>query len=103
MVSAYVRFTFAHWHVVDMMITSIEYLPEAERHTTRQAEHIYVDEWVNLTRLVSPKLDPTTARFAIARTPSLRRNLHTPAATERICTQLLVGHSPPDAERDDPR
>lgn len=99
LIRSYIRFTNANHHLIDLMITETEHLPEDERHRARQAQHSYIDEWVHLLRSIHPELDPTTARIRvqaaltvindIARTPHLRRNPDASEATERMCTHLL--------------
>ncbi len=99
LIHAYIRFATRNHHLIDIMITETEHLPEEERHRTRQAQHSYIDEWVHLLRSVHPELDTTSARIRVqaaltvandvTRTSHLRRNPATPDATERICTHLL--------------
>lgn len=99
LIRSYIRFTSANHHLVDLMITEIEHLPENERRRARQAQHDYIDEWVHLLRQVHPDVDPTSARIRVhatltvandaARTAHLRRNPDVPAALELLCTRLL--------------
>lgn len=96
---SYVEFAGRNHHLVDLMITEDEHLPEDERHRARQAQHAYIDEWVHLLRQVHGDFDPTTARIRVqaaltvandaARTRHLRSNPGVAAALEDICTRLL--------------
>lgn len=96
---AYLAFTIDHHNLVDLLITETEHLPDDERHRTRQAQHVYINEWVHLLRDVHPDLDPTAARIRVqatlavandvARTPHLRRIPDVPQVVNRICARLL--------------
>lgn len=99
LIRSYVQFAGRNHHVVDLMMTETEHLPDDERHRARQAQHAYIDEWVHLLQQVHPGADPTSARIRvqaaltavndIARTSHLRRNLGVPAVLEAICARLL--------------
>lgn len=99
LIRSYVEFAGRNHHVIDLMITEGEHLPDDERNRARQAQHSYIDEWVHLLRQVHPDLDRVIARIRVhaalnvandaARTPHLRRNPGAPAVLEEICTRLL--------------
>ncbi|MCW3840929.1 TetR/AcrR family transcriptional regulator [Micromonospora yasonensis] len=99
LVRGYVGFTQAHHDLVDLLITEVEHLPEAERRESRQTQHDYIGEWVHLLRATRPGLDPTAARVRVqavltvandaARTPRVRAYPALPATLEAIAAHLL--------------
>lgn len=99
LVRSYLRFVCAHPHLIDLLITETGNLPPAERHQARQVQHDYLTEWVHLSRLVDPGLDPAVARIRVhavlsiandaARMPRLHDNPALPAALEVLADRLL--------------
>ncbi|MBN9741929.1 hypothetical protein DMP23_12550 [Amycolatopsis sp. A1MSW2902] len=99
LVRSYLRFVCAHPHLIDLLITETGNLPPAERHQARQVQHDYLTEWVHLSRLVDPGLDPAVARIRVhavlsiandaARMPRLHDNPALPAALEILADRLL--------------
>lgn len=99
LVRGYIGFTQAQHDLVDLLITEVEHLPEAERGNSRQAQHEYIGEWVHLLRADHPGLDPTAARVRVqavlsvandaARTRRVRAYPALPAALEAIAVHLL--------------
>lgn len=100
LVDSYTRFALEHHDIIDLMITEIDHLPEAERHEARQAQHDYVGEWVHLLDQVHPGLDRTVHRIRVhaaltvinnaARTPHLRGELGMPQALGALCARILA-------------
>ncbi|MGW6391631.1 TetR/AcrR family transcriptional regulator [Streptomyces sp. NPDC055103] len=91
LVLKYTRFALAHPHLVTLIVTETEHLPEEERQQTRQTQRDYIDEWLNLLRSVHPSMSPAEARVRvqavltivndIARTPRLRTR---PGITDNV-------------------
>lgn len=83
LVEKYTQFALAHPHLVTLIVTETEHLPDDERQRTRQVQRDYIDEWLHLMRHVRPEMSPAEARVRvqavltvvndIARTPR-RRN-----------------------------
>ncbi|WP_033289259.1 TetR/AcrR family transcriptional regulator [Amycolatopsis jejuensis] len=101
LIRAYLTFALDHHHLVGLMITELRHLDDAHRHSTRQAQHDYISEWVHLLREVHPGLDATTARIRvqatlsvmnnIARTPHLCRAVGIVPVLTGLCEPLLLG------------
>ncbi|WP_225829744.1 TetR/AcrR family transcriptional regulator [Streptomyces sp. NK08204] len=82
LVLKYTQFALAHPHLVTLIVTETEHLPDDERHRIRQAQRDYIDEWLHLMGHVHPGMSPAEARIRtqavltiandIARTPRLR-------------------------------
>ncbi|GAA1713323.1 TetR/AcrR family transcriptional regulator [Kribbella yunnanensis] len=99
LIRSYVEFTMQHHGVVGLMITEQEHLPERLRATSRQTQHDYVSEWVQLYLELNPDQDPIAARIRIqaalsiandlARTPRLRL-VGLEETVGAICRRLLM-------------
>lgn len=103
LVRSYTRFALQHHHLVGLMYTELEHLPEERRHAVRRAQHDYISEWVHLLLELEPRVSPVSARIRVqavlavandaARTSRLRFS-EVDTAVVQLCTRLLLGSAP---------
>ena len=62
---SYRAFTFENPDLVQILLSESMYLPEADRHRGRAAQHAYIAEWVHLAVEVHPDWDPVSARIRV--------------------------------------
>ncbi|PFG96396.1 TetR family transcriptional regulator [Saccharopolyspora erythraea NRRL 2338] len=62
---SYITFAYDHGRFIDILVTEVGHLPDAERHRARQTQHDYVAEWVALLCRVRPDLDRVPARVLV--------------------------------------
>lgn len=82
LIRSYSRFTLAHPHLVDVLITEVRNLPADSAATLLHTQRDYIDEWVHLLRHGRTSLDTASARITVqaaltvindlARDPGLR-------------------------------
>jgi AcrR family transcriptional regulator len=99
LLGSYCAFVVDNPHLVQVLVSEAEQLPEPQRHRTRAAQYAYIAEWVGLLRQVHPQWDAVRARIAvqavqtmmndIALTPSLRNRGGVDSALVSIGTELL--------------
>lgn len=83
LLNSYGEFAMEQRHLVDLLITEVDQLPDDERRRTRRTQITYIAGWVQLLTEVHPDMDPVTARIRVqaalsmindaALTPHLRR------------------------------
>jgi len=99
LLGSYCAFVLDNPHLVGVLVSEADHLPEPERHRTRVAQHAYIAEWVTLLREVHPQWDAVTARIRvqaaltvmndIALIPSLREGSDIKSAMVTIGAELL--------------
>jgi AcrR family transcriptional regulator len=99
LLASYCSFVLDNPHLIQVLVSEAEHLPEPERHRTRAAQYAYIAEWVSLLREVHPQWDGVRARIRvqavqtmmndIALTPSLRNRAGIESALVTIGTELL--------------
>ncbi|WP_433873217.1 TetR/AcrR family transcriptional regulator [Saccharopolyspora sp. CA-218241] len=62
---SYIGFAYDHGRFIDILVSEVNHLPDAERHRARQTQHAYVAEWVGLLREARPELDPLRSRVLV--------------------------------------
>ncbi|PKW15780.1 TetR/AcrR family transcriptional regulator [Saccharopolyspora spinosa] len=62
---SYITFAFDHGRFIDILVSEVNHLPDAERHRARQTQHAYVAEWVGLLCEARPELDPVRSRILV--------------------------------------
>ncbi|MEU6573677.1 TetR family transcriptional regulator [Streptomyces sp. NPDC046805] len=88
----YTQFALAHRHLVTLVVTETTHLQDEERHSTRQLQRDYIEEWLHLMLALHPGMSREEARVRVqavltivndvVRTPRLRtrsaiaQNLH---------------------------
>jgi AcrR family transcriptional regulator len=100
LLGSYCAFVLDNPHLIQVLVSEAEHLPEPERHRTRAAQYAYIAEWVSLLREVHPPWDAVRARIRvqavqtmmndIALTPSLRNQAGIDSALVTIGTGLLA-------------
>ncbi|MEU6267820.1 TetR/AcrR family transcriptional regulator [Saccharopolyspora shandongensis] len=65
LLGSYIGFAFDHGRFIDILVSEVNHLPDAERHRARQTQHAYVAEWVGLLCEARPGLDPVRARILV--------------------------------------
>jgi len=100
LLGSYCAFVLDNPHLIQVLVSEAEHLPEPERHRTRAAQYAYIAEWVSLLREVHPQWDAVAARIRvqavqtmmndIALTRSLRNHAGIDAVLVTIGTELLA-------------
>jgi AcrR family transcriptional regulator len=100
LLGSYCAFVLDNPHLIQVLVSEAEHLPEPERHRTRAAQYAYIAEWVSLLREVHPQWDAVRARIRvqavqtmmndIVLTPSLRNHAGIDSALVTIGTGLLA-------------
>jgi AcrR family transcriptional regulator len=100
LLGSYCAFVVDNPHLIQVLVSEAEHLPEPERHRTRAAQYSYIAEWVGLLRDVHPRWDAVRARIRvqavqtmmndIALTPSLRHRAGIDSALVAIGSDLLA-------------
>ena len=65
LLDSYCAFVFDNPHLLQVLVSESNHLPEPERHRIRTAQHAYIDDWVNLLRQVHPSWDVIDARIRV--------------------------------------
>lgn len=96
---AYNTLAYDNPHLARVLVSEADHLPDAERHRARTAQHVYIDEWVNLLRQVHPGWTALEARIRvhavqmlindIAVDPHLREGDFAPATTFAMASAVL--------------
>ncbi|SEL84894.1 TetR/AcrR family transcriptional regulator [Streptacidiphilus jiangxiensis] len=99
LVRRYAEFALAHRHLVALIVTETEHLPEEEQARIRQVQRDYIEEWLHLLRTVHPTMPAEEARVRVqavltvvndvARTPRLRGRPGLGAGLHRLGCDLL--------------
>jgi AcrR family transcriptional regulator len=100
LLGSYCAFVLDNPHLIQVLVSEAEHLPEPERHRTRAAQYAYIAEWVSLLREVHPQWDAVAARIRvqavqtmmndIALIRSLRNHAGIDAVLVTIGTELLA-------------
>jgi hypothetical protein len=100
LLAGYCAFVLDNPHLIAVLVSEAEHLPEPERHRTRAAQYAYIAEWVNLLHEVHPQWDAVTARIRvqaaqtvmndIALIPSVRESTDVEPALVTIGAELLA-------------
>lgn len=100
LLSSYVRLVTRRSDLVDVVVSDLRQLPEADMHRARQSQHDYITEWSELLRAVRGDLDAVAARIQVqaalmvvndgAHTPHLARTPGFARAIEAVAAGLLV-------------
>lgn len=100
LLAGYEQFVFENAGLVQLLVSESMYLPDADRHRARSAQHEYVAEWVHLVGMVHTDWDAVTARIRvqaaqtmmndIALIPPLRARAGVDAALLTIGARLLA-------------
>lgn len=96
---SYVQFSFAHHHVLDLMITEVNNLDDRRRSRLIMQQREYLRAWVRVLREAAPRLPPAEARVRVqavltltndlARTAHLRSRPDIQEATRAIGGSIL--------------
>jgi len=65
LLDSYCAFVLDNPHLLQVLVSESNHLPEPERHRTKAAQHTYIDDWVNLLRQVHPSWDAIHARIRV--------------------------------------
>jgi AcrR family transcriptional regulator len=100
LLDSYCAFVLDNPHLLQVLVSESNHLPEPERHRIRAAQHAYIDDWVNLLRHVHPSWDAIPARIRvqavqtmmndIAVVPELREYSDVESALVAIGAELLA-------------
>ncbi len=100
LLDSYCAFVLDNPHLLQVLVSESNHLPEPERHRIRAAQHAYIDDWVNLLRQVHPSWDAIHARIRvqavqtmmndIAVVPELREYSDVESALVAIGAELLA-------------
>ncbi|MGO8936855.1 MAG: TetR/AcrR family transcriptional regulator [Mycobacterium sp.] len=100
LLDSYSAFVLDNPHLLLVLVSESNHLPEPERHRIRAAQHAYIDDWVNLLRHVHPSWDAIHARIRvqavqtmmndIAAVPELREYSDVESALVAIGAELLA-------------
>ena len=100
LLDSYCAFVLDNPHLLQVLVSESNHLPEPERHRIRAAQHAYIDDWVNLLRHVHPSWDAIHARIRvqavqtmmndIAVVPELREYSDVESALVAIGAELLA-------------
>ncbi|MGO9033865.1 TetR/AcrR family transcriptional regulator [Mycobacterium sp.] len=100
LLDSYCAFVLDNPHLLQVLVSESNHLPEPERHRIRAAQHAYIDDWVNLLRQVHQSWDAIPARIRvqavqtmmndIAGVPELREYSDVESALVAIGAELLA-------------
>ncbi len=100
LLDSYCAFVLDNPHLLQVLVSESNHLPEPERHRIRSAQHTYIDDWVYLLRHVHPSWDARPARIRvqavqtmmndIAVVPELREYSAVESALVAIGAELLA-------------
>jgi AcrR family transcriptional regulator len=98
---AYIGFALQHSHLIGLLISEREQLPEPDRRRARQVQRDHIALWVTLLGQARPGLDPAQARIRVyaaltvvhnaVRTSRLVQRPDLPGQLFRIGEALLLG------------
>ncbi|MFD7845606.1 TetR/AcrR family transcriptional regulator [Nocardia sp. NPDC059764] len=99
LVSRYAQFALAHPHLVTLIVTETEHLQDEQRQRVLQTQRDYIEEWLDLLRVIHPAMSRAQARVRvqavltivndIARTPRLRTRPGIAENLQRLGCSLL--------------
>lgn len=99
LIRSYLDFTSANSDLMSLLISESGHLPGADRRRARDAQRVFVDEWVHVLREVHPDLGRAVSRIRVhavlmivndaARSARLQRSPGTRGAIEAVGSRLL--------------
>jgi AcrR family transcriptional regulator len=100
LLEAYVRFAVENRHLLGVLASELDQLPEIQRRASRQSQRDFLALWVSLLDQVRPGLEPKTARITVlaaltivdnlVRTPQLNWRPDLAARLVEVCTAVLL-------------
>lgn len=87
----YTSFAFEHGRFIDILVSEINHLPDAQRHRARQTQHAYVAEWVGLLCEARPELDQARSRVLVQAALTLANDLARTGAARHLGALEQVG------------
>jgi AcrR family transcriptional regulator len=104
LVDSYVEFAHEQSHLLGVLVSELDQLPEHERRAAQQAQREYVALWVGLLQQARPGLDQAAARITVSaalttvedlvRTGPLLERPDLPDRLAEICRAILKGTRP---------
>ncbi len=101
LVTAYIRFASENRHLLGVLISELDQLPETQRRASRQNQRDFIALWVDLLTQVRPGLEPMPAKVTVLAALAVVDNLVRTPATSRvvgfdsdlpcICQAVLLG------------
>jgi AcrR family transcriptional regulator len=88
---SYITFAFDHGRFIDILVSEVNHLPEAERHRARQTQHAYVAEWVGLLCEARPELDPVRSRILVQAALTAANDMARTGAVRDVDALLRIG------------
>ncbi|MFI0465711.1 TetR/AcrR family transcriptional regulator [Saccharopolyspora sp. 5N102] len=91
LLSSYIGFAFDHGRFIDILVSEVNHLPDAERHRARQTQHAYVAEWVGLLCEARPGLDPVRARILVQAALTVANDMVRTGSVRDVDALLRIG------------
>jgi AcrR family transcriptional regulator len=88
---SYITFAFDHGRFIDILVSEVNHLPDAERHRARQTQHAYVAEWVGLLCESRPELDPVRSRILVQAALTAANDMARTGAVRDVDALLRIG------------
>ncbi|GAA4615269.1 TetR/AcrR family transcriptional regulator [Saccharopolyspora hordei] len=88
---SYITFAFDHGRFIDILVSEVNHLPDAERHRARQTQHAYVAEWVGLLCEARPELDQVRSRILVQAALTVANDMARTGAVRDVDALLRVG------------
>ncbi|MGP4021595.1 TetR/AcrR family transcriptional regulator [Saccharopolyspora sp. 5N708] len=88
---SYITFAFDHGGFIDILVSEVNHLPDAERHRARQTQHAYVAEWVGLLCEARPELDPVRSRILVQAALTAANDMARTGSVRDVDALLRVG------------
>ncbi|GAA0503355.1 TetR family transcriptional regulator [Saccharopolyspora subtropica] len=88
---SYITFAFDHGRFIDILVSEVNHLPDAERHRARQTQHAYVAEWVGLLCEARPELDPVRSRILVQAALTAANDMARTGAVRDVDALLRIG------------
>ncbi|MFF2085380.1 TetR/AcrR family transcriptional regulator [Nocardia sp. NPDC058176] len=65
LIDSYREFAMTHGDIIELLVSEVDQLPDAERSQSRAAQHAYITEWVGVLRQVLERADESDARIRV--------------------------------------
>ncbi|GAA4831412.1 TetR/AcrR family transcriptional regulator [Saccharopolyspora rosea] len=88
---SYTTFAFDHGRFIDILVSEVGHLPDAERHRARQTQHAYVAEWVGLLCEARPELDPVRSRILVQAALTVANDMARTGAVRDVAAPVRAG------------
>lgn len=88
LLASYISFGLDNPHLIQVLVSETNYLPQPEIPRAKAAQLAYIGEWVHLVRQVHPEWDPIRARIHVQAAQSMVNDV---ALTPRARRQPNVG------------